>query len=155
MPVETAACCFADPALAGVSACVAPIPHVVARFTAIPRFFRMSKKAPICVNAAQVSALPSFHADLLGVSVPLLRVFPRPGTVPSPRGWQDFCVCGHDAMAKHSGLGFSRPIDLAAPPFSPAEIEACSKETPSDGTAMGVSSGGETSVVGSGETGNR
>lgn len=60
MPAETAAWCFAAPALAGVSACVAPILRVVARFTATPRFFRISKKAPICVSAVQVPALPSF-----------------------------------------------------------------------------------------------
>ena len=67
------------------------------------------------------------------------------------RGSLQFCVGGHDPMAKHCGLSFARAIDLAAQPFSPAELEACRKESSPDLQGTGVSTTGETSVVGSGD----
>lgn len=35
------------------------------------------------------------------------------------------CICGHDEMAKHVGVSFTRPIDFAARPFSSADLAAC------------------------------
>ena len=153
-PVGRVGCCFVARGLAGVSACAARILRVAAPFTATLRSSRTSRKAPISASDARVSPRFGCHADLLGVSVPLLRVALRPGAS-VPRESADFCVCGHDAMAKHCGLSFSQPIDLAARPFSPAEIDACRAEPVAESVGTGVSATGETSVVGSGETGNR